>query len=303
MALGLLFTKVRDPMNAFQRAFGCAAALLVTSLLTTFAMSATPVYPAYTSFLLSVSYVCPPTTIGARQLLEAAVSANTIKYIVSDVTTGVSGCNRNGFIFFGTPALPPGEYAIQVRTKSGGAVAGNRDETVTVGAAPPTTTVFTLFHPPSNTFFATASLLDRNQLLALGWQAADGGFNVWPVSGPVPSVAKAVCRFYYAARSTHFYTASAADCTALKGTAGFAYEGIAFYALVPVGGRCGLGTKAVYRIFDPVRVNHRYTDNADTVTGTLLSYAQQENEQVALPDTIIPGTWRDDGIAFCSPIQ
>ena len=263
----------------------------------------TPTYPAYTSFLLSVSYLCPPTTMSARQLLEAAISTNTIKYVVSDVATGVPGCNRNGFLHFATPALPPGGYTIQVRSKSGEAVAGNRDESVTIGVAPPTVTVFALFHPPSNTFFATASSVDRDQLLAARWQIADSGFYVWPCSGPAPSVAKAVCRFYYAARSTHCYTASAADCTSLKATAGFTYEGIAFYAQVPVGGRCGLGTKAVYRLFDPVRVNHRYTDNADTVTGNLLSYAQQENEQVALPDTIIPSTWRDDGIAFCSPIQ
>ncbi len=289
--------------GTLRSALAYAAVLLANSFSANFVSAVTQTFPPYTSFLLSVSYQCPPTTIGSRQLLEAQISATTIKYVVSDVTTGVPGCNRNGSIHFATPALPPGAYTIQIRNKSGQAVVGNLDESVTIGAAPPITAVFTLFHPPSNTFFATASVVDRDQLLAAGWQVADSGFNVWPTSGPAPAVAKAVCRFFFAARSTHFYTASDADCASLKATSGFTYEGIAFYALVPVGGRCGLGSKAVYRLFDPVRVNHRYTDNADTVTGTLVAYAQQANEQVALPDTIIPGTWRDDGIAFCSPIQ
>lgn len=300
MALGLLFTSAGGLMNSLHRALGCAVALLVNGCLIS---SASAMLPAYSSLNLTVPYLCLSQGSGRRQLLETLISANTIKYVVSDLSTDVVGCNRNGWLNFNTPALPPGAYLIQLRDKSGQPVAGYRDESVTIGPAPPTTVVFTLFHPSSNTFFATASAADRDQLFAARWQIADSGFNVWPASGPAPSVAKAVCRFYFAARSTHFYTASAADCTALKGTAGFTYEGIAFYALVPMGGRCGLGTKAVYRIFDPVRVNHRYTDNADTVTGNLLSYAQQENEQVALPDTIIPGTWRDDGIAFCSPIQ
>ena len=114
----------------------CAAAMLATGLCAPLAVAATTIFPAYTSFLLSVSYRCSPTAVGARQLLDAAISGDTIKYVVSDVTTGVAGCNRNGFIYFATPALPPGAYTIQVRSASGDAVTGNRDESVTVGAAP-----------------------------------------------------------------------------------------------------------------------------------------------------------------------
>lgn len=279
------------------------AALLMGTLSSNCIAAASAHAFAYSTLEPNILYQCLSNGSGGRKLLEASISGNTISYVVSDVTAGVVSCNRNGTIYFPTPALPPGTYNIQVRDRRGEAVSGSRDESVIVDAAPPTTAVFTLFHPPSNTFFATASAGDRDQLRALGWQVADSGFTVWPASGPAPRDAKAVCRFFYAARSTHFYTASESDCASLKALAGFTYEGVAFYALVPKGGRCGPGTKAVYRLFDPVRVNHRYTDNADTVTSTLVSYAAQDNDSFAPPDTIIPSTWRDDGIAFCSPVQ
>lgn len=290
----------------FQTLRAVIASIAVTALggfLANSSAVTSAVLPAYSSLSPNASYLCYSTGGRGRQLLEASVSATAINYVVSDLSPNVIGCTRSGTVYFQTPALPPGTYVIEVRDRRGQLVDGSRDESVTISAAPPTITASTLFHPISNTFFATASVADREQLLALGWQIADSGFRVWPANGPAPVVTKPVCRFFYAARSTHFYTANEVDCTALKSAVGFAYEGIAFRALVPFGGRCGLGTKAVYRMFDSVRINHRYTDNPDTVTSTLVSVATQDSDFIQTPDSIIPGSWRDDGIAFCSPIQ
>lgn len=98
-----------------------------------------------------------------------------------------------------------------------------------------------------------------------------------------------------------FYTGVAGDCAYLKaleieqraaseagGTAflGWSYEGVAFYALLPEGGKCAAGTHAVYRSYNgrggEGDANHRFT--ADP----------RQRGAMAM-------SWIDEGPAFCSP--
>ena len=248
----------------------------------------------------------PPGTIAAystlvmplgdcvQQLLETVFTASTVTYVVSDLL--FDGC-KGHFVAKGPP-LPPGTYTVTAKYRSG-QVVGGFIQPVIVASAPATTTVFALFHVPTSTHFVTASESDRSALLASGWIVAESGFVAWPSAGPAPPAARPVCRFFFPAKATHFYTANESDCASLKRTAGFVDEGIAFRALVPYGGQCGPGTRPVYRLFDPARVNHRYTLSVDTVAGMVTSTINQNFNE--LPD--IPSSWRDEGIAFCSPIQ
>lgn len=111
-----------------------------------------------------------------------------------------------------------------------------------------------------------------------------------------------VCRFFYrppnGGPSTHFYTAKADECEALKSMAGFDFEGTPFRASLPrpvgVGqsaadsALCPEGTTPIWRAFNrpvdaAVAPNHRYVTNPVVIqVGT-------------------PRSWVDEGIAFCVP--
>jgi hypothetical protein len=96
--------------------------------------------------------------------------------------------------------------------------------------------------------------------------------------GDGPASAQPICAFVDQGSGSSFYTGAAGDCAWLKaleieqrarseagGRAflGWAYETVAFYALLPVGGRCSPGTTAVHRSYndraDEGDSNHRFT--------------------------------------------
>ena len=104
-----------------------------------------------------------------------------------------------------------------------------------------------------------------------GWKRTGQKFRGWLRMGDAPPNAKAVCRFYAKGANSHFYTGNAGDCEYLKaieqqGRAeaqaqgqpflGWAFENIAFYALVPENGQCQGGTTPVYRSY-----NNRFAQN------------------------------------------
>ena len=267
------------------RAFGIVVAV---SLSTTNALAAALTIPAYSP--ITVSFPC------AKQVLESSASADRVSVIFSDP----QAVDCRGDLHALTPLLPPGSYTVTVRSASG-VVGVGTPIAVVVDPAPPTIPVFALFHQPTNTFFVTASQSDQSALLAQGWQTADAGFTVWPVISsprPLPTTTP-VCRFFVPAKATHFYSGNPTDCEALKTVAGFVDEGIVFRAIQPFGGVCGPGTRPVYRLFDPVRTNHRYTAAVDTASAMVTSAINPNVNE--LPS--IRSTWINEGIAFCSPIQ
>jgi hypothetical protein len=80
-------------------------------------------------------------------------------------------------------------------------------------------------------------------------------------AGAVP-----VCRFFsttFGSKSSHFYTADALECSALKQNPGWQYEGIAFDISVPdAAGNCPAGTIPVYRLYNNGQggaPNHHFT--------------------------------------------
>jgi serine protease len=133
-----------------------------------------------------------------------------------------------------------------------------------------------------------------------GWKRTGQSFHAWLRKEYAPSNAQPVCRFYAKGPNSHFYTADPAECEWLKGLEqqgradaaargqpflAWGYEGIAFYALVPVNGECPQGTSPVWRSYNARAAeddsNHRFT--ADPM------------QHLAMTG------WRDEGIAFCSP--
>jgi hypothetical protein len=117
---------------------------------------------------------------------------------------------------------------------------------------------------------------------------------LFKAGGAVP-----VCRFYGSVSpgpNSHFYTAQAAECNALKSlqaaTPGdvprWNYEGIAFGMTLPVNGLCPLLTVPVYRAYNNGFAlgkdsNHRLTTSAN-----------------ALQEVVARG-WKYEGIAMCAP--
>lgn len=259
----------------------CRLLLCVFSVAVSAVVAAVSV-PAYSGIGFSV-----PCT----QLLEVATTADRITVVVADPKV----INCAGEATFVVWALSPGNYTVSAQTGAGITLPGS-EAVVTVDAAPPALRAFTLFNPSTSTHFVTVSETDRAQLLALGWQTAGSGFKAWATTGPAPPSARPVCRFFVPAKSTHFYSGSETDCAALRGIAGFVDEGIAFRALLPAGGQCSSGTVPVFRLFDTVRVNHRYTSSSGTVSAMVTS-------AVTTLDGArnFPSTWVNDGIAFCSP--
>lgn len=81
-----------------------------------------------------------------------------------------------------------------------------------------------------------------------GWMRLATEFKVDDEPGPglVP-----VCRFFstrFAAKGSHFFTAFADECTALKANPDWTYEGEAFHVRLPdAAGRCPAGTMPIFR--------------------------------------------------------
>ena len=149
-----------------------------------------------------------------------------------------------------------------------------------------------------------------------GWERTGRVFRAWNTQASAPAGAAGVCRFYASGPNSHFYTADPGECAALRAAnptnapgAGWAYEGIAFYTVLPVfdanpppvgsiafsagSSRCAAGYQPVYRVYnnrfnpDPKLndSNHRMTPSISDAyrSKTFLGYT-------------------DEGIAFCSPI-
>jgi hypothetical protein len=107
-----------------------------------------------------------------------------------------------------------------------------------------------------------------------------------------------VCRFYAAGPNSHFYTGDARECQQLKqeelgGRAiagskpflGWAYEGIAFYALIPQNAQCPPSTTPVYRAYN-------------------MRAALMDSNHRFMADPVVRGSmagWADEGAQFCSP--
>ena len=96
-----------------------------------------------------------------------------------------------------------------------------------------------------------------------GWARTGQQFLAYPLAtvGTVPT-----CRFFstaFGAKSSHFYTPNAAECTVVKANPSWQFEAEVFAVALPNGaGSCVTGTKPLYRLYNNGKggaPNHRYT--------------------------------------------
>ena len=203
------------------------------------------------------------------------------------------------------PSLAPGSYTVEGwgRDKITGAAPERYfTQAFSVSSAVP---IVEYYAESSDHYFMTAApgdiaMLDNGGMG--GWKRTGQKFKGWLRMGDAPPGAKPVCRFYAKGANSHFYTGNAGDCDWLKALEareraeaaargqpflGWAFENIAFYALLPENGQCAGGTTPVYRAYNNRAAqndsNHRFTTDAQQRVAMTMS------------------SWADEGVAFCSP--
>ena len=188
------------------------------------------------------------------------------------------------------PPIAPGRYILEVTNYDGQLVSPNQSRNLMVAAAPPTVVITSVGARPGGKFFITASVADVSALTALEdligplWAIAEPiTLRAWPAAGPAPEAAKEVCRLFHPMAQTHFFSGNPADCAAIRNTAPWRDDGIAFRAVLPAaGGVCPIGTEPVWRLFSSKFTTHRYTRSSTT-------YAAFQADG-----------WSGEGVVFCS---
>ena len=148
-------------------------------------------------------------------------------------------------------------------------------------AAAPDTEAVEFYNTKLNHFFVTANAAEARGIDAgaagPGWVRTGRSFQAWTTRSAAPATASPVCRFYSTGANSHFYTASASECAALRAleatersqgsTRGWGYEGTAFYIQAPASaGACPAGTTALGRAYNNGFTNgegsnHRFIDD------------------------------------------
>lgn len=149
------------------------------------------------------------------------------------------------------------------------------------------------YHPALNHYFMTADVNEAtgidNGAAGAGWVRTGQKFKVWASVAQGPANASSVCRFYGTpgiGPNSHFYTADANECSAVKKDPGWFYEGIAYASVLPTGGSCASGLLPVYRVYNNRAAfndsNHRFTTDPSV-------YQQMINTG-----------WVAEGVAMCA---
>jgi lysyl endopeptidase len=171
---------------------------------------------------------------------------------------------------------------------------------LTPDAANPTgeAVVVEFYNKTLNHYFISASPSDINDLdtgVFVGWERTGLRFLAYnnQAAGTNP-----VCRFYRspAYGDSHFYSASPAECAATAARfPDWIYESPdVFYIQLPdqVTGACPANTQPIWRFYNQITVNHRYT--AETVL---------RDQMLADPATWISEGYGADGVVMCAPTQ
>jgi hypothetical protein len=213
-----------------------------------YVLVATPAFAALG--LITPDYVIPSGFLGLKggQVDFAGVDAIAFDPLPSD---GLSALFRDGSV--------------------GPNVARNfRGESASVKASPPppaTTPAVEYYYAAWDYYFLTSfpaeiELLDGGAYGGV-WKRTGQIFNVWPDATTSSSPA---CRFFstsFSPKSSHFYTPFATECAAVKTSADWQYEAVAFHIdLASATGLCTSATIPLYRLYNNGNggaPNHRYT--------------------------------------------
>jgi serine protease len=195
--------------------------------------------------------------------------------------------------------LPPGTYRAEAYAADPASLSPPRPQ-VGIFSVSSTSTVAEYYSAKLDHYFITAGPEAATLDAGTAFQRTGQTFKAWLNAADAPASAAPVCRFHASGPNSHFYTGNPGECQMLKaleqkekaaqpkGQAypGWQYEGIAFYALMPVNGSCAAGTTPVYRHYNNRWMqndsNHRFTVTADMRFVMSLG-------------------WVDEGVVFCSP--
>lgn len=145
-----------------------------------------------------------------------------------------------------------------------------------LGAASSSATVVE-YHAGGDRYFMTAlpdeiAALDRGAIP--GWTRTGQSFLAYGKEG---DGLVEMCRFYGQGggdKDAHFYTAFADECSFLKTSTYWRYEGISFYASLPTAsGACLAGDRPLYRLYNNAKSGapmHRYTSSS-SVRGQMIA--------------------------------
>jgi lysyl endopeptidase len=148
-------------------------------------------------------------------------------------------------------------------------------------------------------YFLTADQAEINDLdtgVKAGWERTGLRFlvHVKPTVGASP-----VCRFYRAPAygDSHFYSASPAECAATKAAHPLDWtleSSAVFYVRLPEAktGACPADTQPMWRFFNKVTINHRYT--VEQVI---------RDEMRAQPSTWVAEGYGTDSTVMCAPVK
>ena len=256
----------------------------------------TPVYAT----IRSAAYFDPSS-------LRATVSGGTVRVDFNYYSNApASGAAPAGAMAYGSvrlAGLAPGTYQLEGwgTPTTGGAAQRYFTQTISVGS---TTPVVEYYAPSTGHYFMTANPSDKSWMDVgdAGWMRTGQQWKAWLRAQDAPPGAMPVCRFYAAGPNSHFYTANPADCQGLKDLEqqqraqaaaagqpflGWAYEQVAFYALVPVNGQCPGGTIPVYRAYNN-RFQYNDSNHRFMTDGQMLAAQLFEG-------------WGYEDVQFCSP--
>jgi len=213
-------------------------------------------------------------TGGAAVTVSSIVSSNSGEFGVSGsnctLVNAGSGCTFN--VTF-TPAAAGARSGTLTITSSGtgspqsivvsgtGNAAGGGG-----GGAPATAMAIEYYHAAFDHYFVTAIAGEITKLdngTFVGWARTGKQFKVYIGAGAGLS---GVCRFFstsFNPKSSHFYTASASECTVVKANTDWLFEDTVFFVPSPnADGSCAAGSVPVYRLYNNgqgAAPNHRFT--------------------------------------------
>ena len=219
--------------------------------------------------------------------MRATVSGNVVRveftYKDDAPATGATPAGMTTYGSVEIPPLAPGNYVFEGwgKASSGGAHERFFSKAVQVASTVP---VVEYYSPRLDHYFISAApdeiaLVDRGSMG--DWRRTGQSFLAWSSPADAPPGAVPVCRFYARGPNSHFYTGSRQECEQLKALEqaqradaqsrgqpflGWAYEAVAFWALLPQDGQCAAGLRQVFRAYnnrsDEMDSNHRFMTDA-----------------------------------------
>jgi serine protease len=154
-------------------------------------------------------------------------------------------------------------------------------------------TVWEFYNSSLRHYFITGSEIEATDIdqgaAGPGWSRTGQTFYAYPLNSELAGLSP-VCRFYGTpgvGPNSHFYTASAEECAAVKTDPGWFYEGIAFRIAAAPGGTCASGSIPVYRVYNG---RWRENDSGHRYLTDLALYAQMQAQG-----------WNGEGVVFCAP--